>query len=256
MTDGVSLNNLNVVYSDKRVLQELTANLGASRLTALIGPNGSGKSTLLRAMAGLIPYEGSLTLGDREIRRWTRRELGRKVGFLPQNGSVTFPFVACDLIDLGRLPRRRAFQIRRGRDDGATVRAARAVGVEPLLFRSMKELSGGESQRVMIAMLLNQDPDLFFLDEPTSSLDPGQAVAVLSLFRRLTQRGKTVVVAAHDINGVLTWADSVMALKKGRLLFHGAPADLTGANLEGIYDTPFTAYRSEKGETLWHASSP
>lgn len=132
--------------------------------------------------------------------------------------------------------------------------AARAIAVDTLLLRPVTELSGGESQRVMTALLLAQDPDLFLLDEPTSALDPRQAVLLFGLLRRLAGMGKTVVFALHDINSALAWADSVMVLKKGRLLFHGPVSAVGQSLLEDVYDTPFEAYRSEGGETLWRAS--
>ncbi len=255
MTAAVSLQALTVAYKEATVLQEISTSLPEGHLTAVIGPNGSGKSTLLRTMAGLLPYEGSLTLEGRELRRWKRRDLGLKVGLLPQRTIVSFPFAVCDLIDLGRLPHRQSFERRRRRDDDRIVEAARAVGVEALLFRPVTELSGGESQRVMIAMLLVQDPAVFLLDEPTSALDPCQAVRVLGLLRHLAREGKAVAITVHDVNSALGWADSIAALKDGRLLFHGTPSDLDGSILEEVYDTPFEAYRSEGGKTLWRALS-
>ena len=254
MTAFLAMKGLSVAYEGTAVLQDLSTDLPSKGLTALIGPNGSGKSTFLKTLAGLLPYSGNLILQGRELRLWRRSDLGLKVGLQTQQATFTFPFSVCDVIAMGRLPHSRSFARPHG-DDVLVIEAARAVDVEELLLRSVTELSGGEGQRVMTALLLAQDPDLFLLDEPTSALDPCQALAILALLRRLAGRGKSVIVAVHDVNHALTWADSVMALKRGRLLFHGEASAVAGPLLEEVYDTPFEAYHSKGGRTLWRASS-
>lgn len=255
MTALLEMKSLSVGYGGTPVLREISTSLAPAGLTALIGPNGSGKSTFLRAAAGLLPYSGSLTLQEKELRLWRRPELGLRVGLQTQRTAFSFPFTVCDVIGLGRLPHSRRFERPRG-DDSLIIEAARAVDVERLLLRPVTELSGGEGQRVMMALLLAQDPDVFLLDEPTSALDPRQALALFGLIRGLADRGKSVVVAVHDVNSALAWADSIVGLKGGRLLFHERASDVGRELLEEVYDTPFEAYHSKGGRTLWHASSP
>lgn len=242
-------------YEGRDILRGLEGGVASGSFTALIGPNGSGKSTLLRVFAGLQPYRGTVTLDGREIRTLSRKEFGRIVGMVPQQFRTVYPFSVLEVIGMGRLPYRGLFARATEEDEARIAAAAERAGVSSLLRRSVTTLSGGESQRVLLASVLAQDPPLFLLDEPTSALDPNQAARVFSVLRSLAREGRTVVAAVHDLNAVLPFADGFLALREGRLVARGPTASLDGHVLRELYGAPFLPYRSERGDVLWRALS-
>ena len=129
------------------------------------------------------------------------------------------------------------------------------TNIEHLLFRPVTELSGGERQRVLLAMVVAQNAPVCLLDEPTSAMDPCQALHAFSLMRALAREGKAVVVVAHDINAALSCADSFIALRAGRIVARGHASEISGEVLEALYDTPFIPYVSSRGDKVWHPVS-
>lgn len=239
-------------YGEKKILRGVTGELRPGTVTALIGPNGGGKSTLLRALAGFLPYEGGVSLAGSELKRFSRRDLGRAVGFLPQQPDARGAFTVCDVIRLGRLPWQPLLSPHSRRDDEIVREAAERLGVTPLLFRSVTELSGGERQRVFLAMIAAQDAPVCLLDEPTSAMDPRQSLRAFGFIRELSERGKTVAVAAHDLNAALSAADFYLAIRDGKILASGSADEIGADVLEALYDTPFSAYLSPRGDKVWY----
>ena len=251
----VEFSGLEVSYGSRSVLREISGVFRPGTLTALIGPNGSGKSTLLRTCAGLLPYWGSLRLGDEEVTVFSRREISRLVGVVPQQVRMTASFTVFDAVSLGHLPHQGLTasggfspeEERQVRD------AAVLTDIEDLLLRHVSRLSGGETQQVLLATVLVQNTPVLLLDEPTSALDPRRTIRVFSLLRTLAAKGRTVVAAVHDVNLAVAFADRFLALKGGRAIFEASVAELGAEVLEKLYETPFRSYISEKGEIAWHA---
>ncbi|MDR3354301.1 MAG: ABC transporter ATP-binding protein [Synergistaceae bacterium] len=227
--------------------------LSQGRLVALIGPNGSGKTTLLRTLCGLLRYDGSVTLYGRELGTYRRRELGRIVGMLPQTSGADIAYSVHDLIGLGRIPHGGLVSGRSEDDEAAVLNAARVMGVEPLLFRQASKLSGGEMRRVLMAMLLAQDPAVFLLDEPSSASDIKHAVRMFSIMKDLSSSGKLVVSAVHDINLAARFADALVVIKEGRILDIVPGGGLDEDILSRLYDVSFELFMSSGGEKAWHA---
>ncbi|MDR2527580.1 MAG: ABC transporter ATP-binding protein [Synergistaceae bacterium] len=237
-------------YGEGFILSELCGTIRPGTLTALIGPNGSGKTTLMRVFSGLLPYSGKLTLGERELSKIPRRELGRVVGVVPQQTRMNAPFTVYEVVTLGRLPH----QGTSDEDDGFVLKAVARMELERLLFRDVTRLSGGEAQRVSVAAALAQDPPVMLLDEPASALDPRHTTRLFSLLRELAAEGKTVVATAHDVNLAAAFADFILAMKGGKILFDAPAKELNEAVLERVYDTPFEPYISVAGKRAWHAT--
>ena len=249
------LDSVSCGYGGKDILSGFSASVKRGALTALIGPNGSGKSTLLKLLGGVVGYRGSAELEGRELRSMSRAEFGRAVGFVPQQTKISSPFTVYEVIAMGRLPYCGLFSKLNAGDDAAVLDAAGRAGVSHLLFRRASELSGGEQQRVYIAVALAQDPDIFLLDEPTSALDPSQSVRIFSILRELAARGKTVVVAAHDLNAAIPFSDRYIALRGGALASQGAASELDEKVLGPLYGIEFKKYTSEEGGRAWHPSA-
>ena len=174
----------------------------AGECWCVIGPNGAGKSTLLRTLAGLgAPDGGAVQLNGKPLTQWPLAALARERGYLAQSRGDSFAYRVIETVLMARHPYH-GDRYWEGSDDHLAAEAAlRALDVLALAQRDIRTLSGGERQRVAIAALLAQDTPLLLLDEPANALDLAHQVAVMDLLARLCrERGKTVVMASHDLN--------------------------------------------------------
>ena len=212
--------------------------LRAGDLTAFLGPNGSGKTTLLRVLAGLLaPTEGHVTLHGRNVHSFGRRVLAQHIAFMPQDTHVSFAFTVRESVEMGRHPHLKRFERLRAHDHDIVEDAMRRADVWQLADRLVTTLSGGERQRVIIARSLATQAEVLLLDEPTASLDIAHALDVLDLCRQLTEAGKTIGVAIHDINAAARYATSIVLLSAGRTVTQGTREDvLQEAQLNQVFD--------------------
>jgi iron complex transport system ATP-binding protein len=200
----------------------------------ILGPNGSGKSTLLRALMGTLPAQaGTVTLDGRPLEKWTRKQLAREVGVVPQTETVTFPISARDLIAMGRYPRLGALEPESPRDREAVEDALRRCEVAELGDREVGTLSAGEFQRVRIARAIAQEPRAMVLDEPTASLDLGHEMRILTFLRKAADAGMTVVLITHHIAVAARFSDRLLLLEKGRAAAEGPPAAVLDEEILG-----------------------
>lgn len=222
-------------------LRDLTFSLGNGGVTAVIGANGAGKSTLLEILAGRKkPDSGRVIFADREIGDWDVRMLARQRAFLPQSADVAFDVDVDDLVALGRAPYPEEGAIAEAEALEAALVLAQA---RHLGGRRYHRLSGGERQRVQLARALAQvwrrsggEPRLLILDEPTASLDPGHRLAIMRMLRGLSAGGLNVLLALHDLNDAMRFADQVLLLHEGRLLASGRPHEvMTSSSLAEAY---------------------
>ena len=211
-------------YGPRVVLHDVSLDVSAGEVVAVVGPNGSGKSTLLRVLAGLVrPSAGEVRVDGARIASLSRPEIARRVSVVPQAVETLFPFTARELVALGRTARLDALG-RGSRDDAAAIeRAIAALDLGDLADRRVDAMSGGERQRVVIAMALAQETPVLLLDEPTVHLDPAHQLATMELVLRLARdRGLAVLAVLHDLN-LAALADRVVVLVDGRVDAIGAP---------------------------------
>ncbi len=200
MTDMLQIQRLVAQRGERQIFDEMSFSLRAGEMSALIGPNGVGKTTLLSIICGLLQqHSGKLTLNGRDILHWDRKELSRTVALVPQNLHVPFPFRVEEIVAQGRVPYLGRFGSLSRVDREIVERAMEEVDVWPLRNRVFNELSGGEMQRVKIAVALAQQPQLMLLDEPTQHLDIGRQIEIVQLLRRLNEEGMTILAAMHDL---------------------------------------------------------
>lgn len=239
----------------RRIVGPLELELAAGDHLAVVGPNGAGKTTLLRLLAGLLPpAAGSLTFRGQAYRDLGRRELARRVAYVPQLRPLSVPLAVEDVVLLGRYPHLGRFQLSpAARDFAAVAEALERVEIAHLRGRMLDRLSGGERQAVYIAAALAQEAEVLVLDEPTAHLDPRHQRDVALLLARLRQEGgRAVIVATHDLNLASLVADRVVAIKGGELLAEGSPGELLApAALTRLFDAPFELVRGgERPVTL------
>ncbi|PXY20814.1 ABC transporter ATP-binding protein [Prauserella muralis] len=220
-------------YGERVVVTGLDLDVVDGSITVVIGPNGCGKSTLLRALGRLLrPRSGAVLLDGKRIDRQPTREVAKVVGLLPQSPSAPEGLTVADLVARGRHPHQSWYRQWSGGDDEAVARALAVTGMEVHAERLVDELSGGQRQRAWISMTLAQDTSLLLLDEPITYLDLAHQVDVLDLVRRLhTERGTTVVMVLHDLNLAARYADTLVAMRDGRIVAQGAPGEVLSEQL-------------------------
>lgn len=220
-------------YGDAPVIEGLDLRIEAGRITALVGPNACGKSTLLKSLARLLPLTaGSVLLEGADIHRLSTREVARRLGILPQSPLAPESITVGDLVWRGRHPHRQFGQRRTAADDEVIADALLATGTADLVDRPVDALSGGQRQRVWIALALAQDTPTLLLDEPTTYLDIAHQIEVLDLLADLNeQTGKTIVLVSHDLNQAALYASTIVALRDGRVVRQGPPAQVLDADL-------------------------
>jgi iron complex transport system ATP-binding protein len=236
---------VSVRLGDRRVLHDIALDLPLRHLVALVGPNGAGKTTLLRALAGLVPSDGSISAGGAALKSLPLRARALRFGYLPQGHVVHWPLPARDIVALGRIPHGATDPARlSGRDGDAVLRAMQATDVLGLSDRRITELSGGERSRVALARVLAVEAPVLLADEPTASLDPRYQLDVMHYLREAADAGTLVIVVTHDLGLAARFADTVLVLCDGTLVAQGPPAAaLTDAVMAEVFR--ISAFRAE-----------
>ena len=218
----LEIRNFSAGYEGKPVLQDISLSIPRGAVTVIVGPNGCGKSTLLKALAGILPAAGSAALDGRELSTLDRRELAKVVAFLPQNRPAP-EITVQNLVLHGRFPYLSYPRRYRKEDYQAAEAALERLGVGELSHRMVPTLSGGQRQKVYIAMALAQDTPVVLMDEPNTFLDIAHQLQLMAQARALAGEGKAVVLVLHDLPLALTVADSLAVLSQGRCLTQGDP---------------------------------
>jgi len=224
-------------YPDRAVLQDVTFSLRHGESVALLGVNGSGKTTLLRVLTGFLPPQaGTVRWDGRPLATLTPRDLARQVSLIDTEDEPFFPLTTAEVVQLGRSPHLGFWGTMSPEDDALAFEAARRLGVAGFWTRPFQELSRGERQRVRVALALATDPAFYFLDEPTSHLDPAQQREVLRVMRELARsQGAGVLAVLHDVN-LTRFFDRVLVLHEGRILRDDAPEKiLTDETMDRVY---------------------
>ncbi len=231
----------------RSILGPIDLEVGRGECLVVVGPNGAGKTTLLRLVSGLLePAPGAIFWQHTRLAALGRRQLARRIAYVPQLRPSRIPLSVAQLVLLGRYPHMARFQLAPGRSDFAAVgRALRRVGLEALRDRPVDQLSGGERQSVFIAAALAQEAELLVLDEPTTHLDPSHQREIARLIRSFNRDlGRTVLAATHDLNFASLIADRVVALRAGEILACEPPASAMRPELlERLFDAPFEIVR-------------
>ncbi|RKI71886.1 ABC transporter ATP-binding protein [bacterium 1xD42-67] len=244
----IELKNLRAGYPGRPVLEDVTLDLRPGQVLAVLGPNGCGKSTLLRTVNGLLARSGGEVLVDGvPLERLSAKEIAQKVAYLPQSRSVP-NITAGRMVLHGRFPYL-SYPRRYSQEDREMVRRALDwVGAAELASRPLAELSGGQRQKVYLAMALAQDTSTILMDEPTTYLDVGCQLEVMALARRLAEEGRAVVMVLHDLTLALRYAHQTALLWEGRVRQTGTPEELyRGEALEQVMGVRLGRVETEEG---------
>ena len=234
-------------YGPREVLRGCDLMFDAGEVVSAVGPNGAGKSTLVRVLAGLLrPTAGRVRIRGRDVAMLARQQIAREIAVVPQAFEPLFPFTVREIVALGRTARLDAFGRRSRDDERAIADAISALELEALADRPIDGISGGERQRVVLAMALAQEAAVLLLDEPTVHLDPTHQLATMRLVQRLArERGLAVLAVVHDLN-LAALADRVVVLADGRIVRDGTPlAVLDQTLVSDVFGHGWTVMRQD-----------
>ncbi|HMN36396.1 MAG TPA: ABC transporter ATP-binding protein [Hyphomicrobium sp.] len=226
-----------VRLADRDVLTAFDFTVKPGEVVAVVGANGAGKSTALRLMAGLLQAErGSVLLDGVALSGYGRHALGQKLAYLPQDRTVHWGLAVERVVALGRLPHKSVASGIGETGKRAVSDAMARMDVAHLAQRSVARLSGGERARVLFARALAQEATYLLADEPTAGLDPAHALLLFEELQRLSQEGKAVVTALHDLSLAARYATRVVMFKAGHCIADGPPAQvLSSAHLADAF---------------------
>lgn len=239
----IKIDNLVFKYQDRNVLDQVSLHAKKGGILCLLGPNGSGKTTLLKCILGILKSEkGTIIIDDSHTSKLSHRELAKKVSYVPQKQTASFPYSVLDMVVMGRTCHLGQFSKPGQKDYDIAEKSLEYVGLESLMERPYTEISGGESQLAMIARALTQESRCMIMDEPTAHLDYRNELVVLETIKELVADGHTVVMATHYPNHAYYFENhgldtKVAFLNEGQIQFFGKPSEvLTEDILEKIYD--------------------
>lgn len=234
----IEVKNIYCGYDNNDIIKNLSFKVNNGENLCIVGPNGCGKSTLLKSIANIIEYKGSIKIDNKEVSSFSRIDLAKKVALMSQMSEIYFPYTVYDTVSLGRYAYSKGvFSKLSMKDRGIIVNSMKKVGVYELKDKLITELSGGQLQRVFLAKIFAQDPDIILLDEPTNHLDFKHQIELLeNLTEWVKANNKIVIGVLHDFNLVQYFADKVLMIDSGKLISYGTPEEvLKGEILNDIY---------------------
>ncbi|NLL73657.1 MAG: ABC transporter ATP-binding protein [Clostridiales bacterium] len=236
----IKLNNIYAGYNKVEIIKNINITFEEGSITSIIGKNGCGKTTLLRTASNLLkPYRGDIIIDGKDITEYHNKELAKKVSFLPQLRAVP-NITVYNLVMHGRYPYLGFSRTPQKKDKEIVEQAIENMKVKQHINKNIQQLSGGQRQKVYIAMVLAQNSDVIFLDEPTTYLDVNHQLEILEIVKKLKEMGKTIIMVLHDLSNALTYSDKICLMDNG---------------LVSIYDTAEAVFDSKEIERIFKINS-
>ena len=236
----IEVRNLVKKYGDKTVVDNVSLNIEPGKITSFIGPNGAGKSTVLSMISRIMDKnEGEVIIDGTPLEKWESGELAKKIAILKQSNNINVRLTIREIVSFGRYPH---CQGRLTEEDKKYVdEAIEYMELKDIENKYLDELSGGQRQRAYIAMVIAQNTEYVFLDEPLNNLDMKHSVQMMKVLRGLVDDlGKTVVIVMHDINFASVYSDRIVILKDGKVAKDDITSKIISKDiLEDIYEIDF-----------------
>jgi len=238
----IEVSDLTCSLGGRPILRNLNLTVEENDFILVCGPNGAGKSTLMKILAGLIPVtKGKVTANEKNITRYSRREMATMLSYLPQFDDFGLPILVKDILWAGRFPYRSLLTRLSAQDRKIFSAGVARFGLDGLLERNIQTLSGGERKKVLLAGAFIQDVPIILLDEPLNFLDPASAVQLIRMLENLRDQGKTILLVSHDIERLFPSANKILALKNGERCYFG-PKKFSNELFKEIYQVSFQKF--------------
>ncbi len=233
----LKINNISFSYrQDKKILDDISLDVNQGDVLGILGINGAGKTTFIKCINNIFsPDSGTVKVNGKDISSMTPKEIAQLIAYVPQYNGTFFNINVLDTVMMGRLPYAGRSYSKKDRE--IVYNILEKMNLEKFAFRSIREMSGGERQRVFIARALAQQPKIIILDEPTSSLDLHNQLFILKIIEDLAKRDNlTIIMIIHDLNLASMFCSKLVMLKEGKIFAQGNSADvLTEENISKVY---------------------
>lgn len=242
--DLLKIQNISFGYlkNDPLIISDFSLSIKKGSFSAILGPNGAGKSTILKISAGLLDLtSGDVFVNGLSLRKYDRKKLSKTIAFLPQEMNNWYDITVFEYVLQGRYPYLTGMGFSNKKDITVCERNIDLCGVSNFKNRHLSELSGGEKQRVRLASILSQEPEILILDEPTSFLDIHNELDFFSILKDLSNNGTSVLMATHNINLASLYCNELVLMNKGNIVKKGKAEDvLTQRVIDKVYGNGFT----------------
>lgn len=234
----IALKNVSVHYRDKLAVKNIRLHLSEST-HCIIGPNGSGKTSLLKAIANLIDFDGEIAINGANVKMLDRKELSKMVSMLQQNAHGNYDFTVFDTVMLGRYAhqKNKLFSNNSMNDKNQVEKCLETLGLMEIKNKLITELSGGQLQRVFLARVLAQEPQVILLDEPTNHLDLKYQIELIEYLKKWADGdGRQVIGVFHDLNLAKAFSNNFVLMKDGEVVRVGSVgSEISREILESTY---------------------
>ena len=234
----IEIDHITFGYDKSPLFQNLSAEIADGEFCALMGPNGSGKTTLLKCICGLLSFSsGDIRVNGKSIRDYETVELAKLISYVPQRQDNVFDITVYDLVMMGLYPYQKKWQLPTMEDDAVVCEMLKRCNLTHLRSRLLRELSGGELQRSLIARAMAQQTPIMLLDEPLSNLDVSHRYEIMDILAGLNRQGVMVVIIMHDFPIAIEYATHALLVKDGVVLQHDVrDAVLTPENIRNCFN--------------------
>lgn len=241
----VKIKDLNFQINERKILKNINLEVSKGEFVGLIGPNGAGKTTLLKCLNKINSSTGVIEVYNKNINELSEKEVAKKISLMHQNTTVSFPYKCLDVVLMGRYPYFKRFQGQKREDYKKAREYMEYTNTLSLEEKFINQISGGERQRVLFAKVLAQETEIMLLDEPTASLDISHQEQIFRYSKELTEEGKVIIAAVHDLKIAAKYCSKLVLMKNGEILCKGSPTEvLTKENISKAYDIDTVVYKN------------
>ncbi|MBN2155295.1 MAG: ABC transporter ATP-binding protein [Candidatus Lokiarchaeota archaeon] len=242
----INVDSVSFAYNSTPVLNNISFTVQKGEFIGIVGPNGAGKTTILKLIQKLLkPKSGKIQIRERSLKGMKLEDIAKTIGYIPQTELTQFPTSVFNTILMGRKPH---FSWGPTENDLEIVSSIILnLGLKDLSLRNINEMSGGQRQKVIIGRVFAQDPDILLLDEPTANLDLHHQLEILDLLKDLSKRGKTVVMAIHDLNLALKYCDKFIMVHDHQIYACGGREIFTQAIIKKVFQVKVSIFHDDNG---------
>lgn len=247
---AIEVQSITAGYGKHIILENVSVRIPKGKVTMIIGPNGCGKSTLLKHIARIKrPGKGRILLEQKDMAKLSAKAIARKMAILPQSPVAPSGLLVKELVSFGRFPYQKPMGPLQKEDMEIIERSMKQTGILAQKDALVETLSGGQRQRAWIALALAQNTDIIVLDEPTTYLDISYQLELLELLKQMNKdSGQTIIMVLHELNLACRYADHIIGMKQGKILFEGNPNDvITPEHLHDLYGIRVQLQKSKDG---------